>query len=334
MCLIESYTYPPAAMCCFHSSRSAPALPPSQAFHDSRKFPQGVRSPQTTVQVAQVRGAGRCHSVWVACSALQDALPGSGAASGLPATHHLATSKQSFFFPTSQVKRLLPDPPSSRGVVYSKDPSVVLDDAILRPPSAPSSPPKVAPLGAAGSAAAGGSGGDAGGRADMEVDGDEAPVLPVVPMNQQRKDAIRAKSAGSGSAAGGSTPGAVVAGSLTAALQAASLQPLTAVKEAQGSGAAAAASGTRAAPAAGGQQRLDWLSSVFGKDAGKNASGGGAGAGQDLRAASPAATAGKAAAGGSGTTINLTATAVGAQWASGGVERVDMRPSSVTVRLC
>lgn len=35
-----------------------PAIAPSpQAFHDSRKFPQGVRSPQTTPQVAQARAA-------------------------------------------------------------------------------------------------------------------------------------------------------------------------------------------------------------------------------------------------------------------------------------
>ncbi|PRW34077.1 MAP kinase phosphatase 6 [Chlorella sorokiniana] len=258
----------------------ASALRFTQAFHDSRKFPQGVRSPQTTVQVAQV-------------------------------------------------KRLLPDPPSMRGVVYSKDPSVVLDDVILRPPSAPSSPPKAAPLGVV-CAAAGSGGADAGGRADMEVDGDEAPVLPTVPMNQQRKEAIRAKSAGG--SAGGSAPATVVAGGQAAALQAASLQPLTAVKEAQGSGAAAAPS-IRAAPAAGGQQRLDWLSSVFGKDADKKAAGGGGSAGQDLLGASLAASAGKAAAGGSGTTINLTATAVGAQWASGGVERVDMRPNNVAVGL-
>lgn len=31
-----------------------------QAFHDRRKFPQGVRSPQTTPQVAQVRWADTC----------------------------------------------------------------------------------------------------------------------------------------------------------------------------------------------------------------------------------------------------------------------------------
>ncbi len=30
-----------------------------QAFHDSRKYPQGVRSPQTKPQVAQVSGS-RC----------------------------------------------------------------------------------------------------------------------------------------------------------------------------------------------------------------------------------------------------------------------------------
>lgn len=251
-----------------------------------------------------------------------------------PAHHPLQQALCSHLPPPTppQVKRLLPDPPSMRGVVYSKDPSIVLDDTILRPPSAPSSPAKPAPLGAAVGAAAG-SGADAGGLADMQVDGDEAPVLPAVPMNQQRKDAIRAKSAGS---SGGTASGAVSAGGLAAALQAASLSPLSAVKEAQGSGAAAAAPpGIRAAPAAGGQQRLDWLSSVFGKDADKKAGGGGAGNGSpDLLGASPAASAGKAAAGGSGPTINLTATAAGAQWVSGGgVERVDMRPNTVTVSM-
>ena len=37
----------------YHLSCSG-ALRYTQAFHDSRKFPQGVRSPQTTVQVTQV----------------------------------------------------------------------------------------------------------------------------------------------------------------------------------------------------------------------------------------------------------------------------------------
>ena len=41
----------------YHLSCAA-ALRYTQAFHDSRKFPQGVRSPQTTVQVAQVRALG------------------------------------------------------------------------------------------------------------------------------------------------------------------------------------------------------------------------------------------------------------------------------------
>lgn len=39
----------------------AAALRFTQAFHDSRKFPQGVRSPQTNPQVQQVRR-------WVTCS--------------------------------------------------------------------------------------------------------------------------------------------------------------------------------------------------------------------------------------------------------------------------
>lgn len=37
----------------------AAALRFTQAFHDSRKFPQGVRSPQTNPQVQQVRQVGR-----------------------------------------------------------------------------------------------------------------------------------------------------------------------------------------------------------------------------------------------------------------------------------
>jgi hypothetical protein len=37
----------------------AAALKHVQAYHDSRIFPQGVRSPQTPVQRAQVRGARR-----------------------------------------------------------------------------------------------------------------------------------------------------------------------------------------------------------------------------------------------------------------------------------
>lgn len=229
-----------------------------------------------------------------------------------------------------QVKRLLPDPPSTRGVVYSRDPSIVLDDAILRPPSAPSSPSKPTPLGVAAAAPVAGGAAGVDGLAEMEVDGDEAQVLPAVPMNQQRKDAIRAK-ATTGGSGGGSVASPGAAAGLAAALQAASLQPLTAVKEAQGSGAAPAP-GIRAVPAAGGQQRLDWLSSVFGKDSGKSAASGGGGASQDMLGTAPVAPAGKAAAGSGGTTINLTATAVGGQWAGSGVERVDMRPSSVTVR--
>lgn len=167
--------------------------------------------------------------------------------------------------PASQVKRLLPDPPSLRGITYARDPAIVLDDVILRPPSAPSSPAKAAPLGMAAAAAAGGAA--AGGVTDMEVDGGEAPTLPAVPLNQQRKEAIRAKSASGGG--GGGTPSALVVGGLAAALQAASLQPLAAVREAKGSGAApapaAAPASIRAAPASGGQQQLDWLSNVFGK---------------------------------------------------------------------
>lgn len=74
------------------------------------------------------------------------------------------------------------------------------------------------------------------------------------------------------------------------------------------------------------------------QDAQKKAAGGSpeSGAAQGLLGASPAASAGKAAAGGSNV-INLTATAVGAHWAGegggGAPERVDMRPNSVTVRV-
>eukprot|EP00887_Chlorella_sp_A99_P003451 scaffold7.g3451.t1 len=88
----------------YHVSCSG-ALRYTQAFHDSRKFPQGVRSPQTSVQVAQV-------------------------------------------------KRLLPDPPQLRGIVYERDPSLVLDDEIVRPPSAPPSPAIIKPASPRRSAAA------------------------------------------------------------------------------------------------------------------------------------------------------------------------------------
>ncbi|GAB4815508.1 hypothetical protein N2152v2_002554 [Parachlorella kessleri] len=91
------------------------ALRYTQAFHDSRKYPQGVRSPQTQPQVAQVR-------------------------------------------------RLLPDPPSLRGVSYPQ-PTTPLTDEIVRPSSTPPSPKTV-------------------------VVGAEHKQQPI---NQQRKEAIRAK---------------------------------------------------------------------------------------------------------------------------------------------
>ncbi|EFN57179.1 hypothetical protein CHLNCDRAFT_143577 [Chlorella variabilis] len=213
-----------------YSVTCAAALRFTQAFHDSRKFPQGVRSPQTTPQVAQV-------------------------------------------------KRLLPDPPSLRGVVYPRDPSLVLDDgAIVRPPSAAAAlaAVKVAASGSAssrqgsvhgvgaGGAGAAGAGPAAAGLAacgvaagvDMEVE--EGQVLPPVPINQQRKDAIKAKQGGGGGGGGGAPSAATgapaSASGLTQALQAASLDAREAEEAAGGP-----------APAPGSSQRTDWLQSVFDK---------------------------------------------------------------------
>ena len=140
--------------------------------------------------------------------------------------------------PLAQVKRLLPDPPSLRGVVYPRDPSVLLDDVILRPSSAPPSPTKPAPLAASAAAAA-----TTSAASDMDIE--EAPRLHPVPLNQQRKDAIRAKQGG----AVAPPPLAVPAG-IIAALQTASLQEV--VEKGQQAGQAAGAAGQGGDPAGGG----------------------------------------------------------------------------------
>ncbi|PSC76737.1 MAP kinase phosphatase 6 [Micractinium conductrix] len=193
----------------------AAALRYTQAFHDSRKYPQGVRSPQTTPQVAQV-------------------------------------------------KRLLPDPPSMRGVVYPRDSSVILDDVILRPSSAASAKPAAAAPAPTAPVPVPPSRGSAGGAAAAAAalsDGvavlqlDDVPAMSHVPVNQQRKEAIRAaKASGSPPA----SPPSAAATALSTALHGAGLQPHTA--------AAAAAAAIPASRPPADRQR-DWLASVFGKAA-------------------------------------------------------------------
>lgn len=210
----------------------------------------------------------------------------------------------------AQVKRLLPDPPSMRGVVYPRDPSIVLDDVIVRPSSASTAAPAVplqpcsassragtspAPPTSLSARAGGGSsvaasaaagplpGGDID---DMEID--EVSLLPTVPVNQQRKEAIRAAKqqvgAGNGTAAIGGPAVAGAAASLAAALQAAGLQPHTAAVA-----AAAAAPAAIPAPLSPAERQRDWLSSVFGKSLSRGAQRGEAPPASSIAAAHAAA---------------------------------------------
>lgn len=248
---------------------------PPQAFHDSRKYPQGVRSPQTTPQVAQARLAAgpatvaclrRGHAWLSHClllpqryywnCALQAPLPSPPPPT--PPTHptHIPHSVQ--------VKRLLPDPPSMRGVVYPRDSSVILDDVILRPSSAASAKPAAAAPAPTAPVPVPPSRGSAGGAAAAAAalsDGvavlqlDDVPAMSHVPVNQQRKEAIRAaKASGSPPA----SPPSAAATALSTALHGAGLQPHTA--------AAAAAAAIPASRPPADRQR-DWLASVFGKAA-------------------------------------------------------------------
>ena len=236
---------------------------------------------------------------------------------------------------------MLPDPPSERGIVYPKDPSIVLDDVIVRPASAPPPPAAAAPAAPAASAA------DL-----MEVD--DALVLPAVPLNQQRKEAIRAKQAGGEAGAGsGGAAGAMPraadadsAASIAEALHAANLD-----------GRSAPASGIRAAPSPGSQGGGGaWLAAVFGKqgrrpeagDAGGLLAAGPPSAGsylqhhlrqqqqqqQQLPLSMPAGDGGSKAAtlsGGGRPVFNLTASSGTAAGLGDHLTPVDMRPS-VTVR--
>ena len=179
-----------------------------------------------------------------------------------------------------QVKRLLPDPPSVRGVLHPRDPSIVLDAAILRPGSpapvasaqarAPVSSPLPAqvavptpPAQRPSSRAAPSAAEVAAKLAETEID--DAPALPSVPVNQQRKQAIRAaKQAGSGglaAALGGM--GRAAGSALSSALQAGSLQARPAAATA-GQPDEASTAAIPASPSPAEQQR-DWLQSVFGK---------------------------------------------------------------------
>lgn len=193
-----------------------------------------------------------------------------------------------------QVKRLLPDPPSVRGVQYPRDPTIVLDDRILRPGSpAPAMPAAVAaparsplpvpssavavPMHATqrpGSRMAASAADVAAELAEMEID--DAPALPSVPVNQQRKTAIRAAAqAGAGglaAALGGM--GRAAGSALSSALQA---RPSAALAGQPGEGNEAAIA---ASPGPADRQR-DWLQSVFGKGLtrhGQHGSGSGVGA--------------------------------------------------------
>ncbi|KAI3434891.1 hypothetical protein D9Q98_002945 [Chlorella vulgaris] len=245
----------------------AAALRFTQAFHDSRKFPQGVRSPQTNPQV-------------------------------------------------QQVKRLLPDPPSSRGVTYTRHPAVVLDDTIVRPAAAPPTPPKAppSPAGAtaasATTAAAGGLHGGAGGAGAaaagskspasstaVDMDVDQAPLLPPVPVNQQRKNAIRAKqgagatcSGGSGTGSGRTILAAAGVGGGCEATESAAQQQQAAGLACTADFDTAAEVAAAPAPAPVGATRIDWLQSVFEKGQSKLANlRGAAASGGGIRAAPAAA---------------------------------------------
>ena len=51
-----------------YGATCAASLRFTQAFHDSRKFPQGVRSPQTSPQIAQVSDCWLCCSGVLFCA--------------------------------------------------------------------------------------------------------------------------------------------------------------------------------------------------------------------------------------------------------------------------
>ena len=119
--------------------------------------------------------------------------------------------------PPPQVRRLLPDPPASRGVAYPP-PLVLLSDEILRP-GVPSSPEVLAGLGISEEAGTEEEEGDAvaaAAAAPGEV-ASRPPPPPAPPLhghaappaNQQRKEAIRARHAGPAavSAAAAGVPG-------------------------------------------------------------------------------------------------------------------------------
>ena len=57
-----------------YGATCAASLRFTQAFHDSRKFPQGVRSPQTSPQIAQVSECRPCCSGVLCCALLLFAL--------------------------------------------------------------------------------------------------------------------------------------------------------------------------------------------------------------------------------------------------------------------
>ena len=232
--------------------------------------------------------------------------------------------------PCLQVKRLLPDPHSVRGVAYAKDPALVLDGAILRPPSVPPSPTRPASTATAAAPAVVLAASACQGLAGMEVD--EPGDLPAIPLNQQRKDAIRAKQAASAHGGGGAAEG-LTADGLAAALQAASLQ-------------------TPGIPSAPGQQQrsqADWLQSVFDKGVQQPGAPPTGAAGipagphpsflqrqvqQHLSSALPPGIPSGKTAGSGGNAIHLTASAGGAVWrgeGEGDVQRVDLRPNAVTV---
>lgn len=229
-----------------------------------------------------------------------------------------------------------------RHVAYPKDPLVVLNDGILRlPPASPAARAATAlvppPIAAAAAAAA---------DADLMEVVEEAQLLPEVPLNQQRKEAIRAKQAGGITGVARSTgdsahPAPTSAEGIAAALQAASLDGRSVPVPVPGSIRAAPTSG---APRASSAQ---WLASMFGKQARRPEAGD---AGGLLAAGHPAPSylqhhlqrqqppppstdsSSKAALGGSGRpTFHLTASSGSAAGVGDHLTPVDMRPS-VTVR--
>jgi hypothetical protein len=171
----------------------------------------------------------------------------------------------------------------------------------------------------------------------MEVE--EAPHLHPVPLNQQRKDAIRAKQGGAMAAPPLGMPAGIIA-----ALQAASL--LEAVEKGQQAGQTAGAAGQWCAPAGSGSIAAAHGQAAAGKGSPADAQ-------QGYRQqyvqqqqqqqqqpgmdAPPSKPAGSSSVGGSGKAIFLTASSargLGQPFddaAPGDTQQLDMRPSKLTV---